>query len=123
MNQFPSKNYFTLPNEIFSLGLGAGEIAVYAYLRCLENPSTYQCWPSYATIGKAIHSPHLHPRHSADAAKGCGENGQFHGSDSISPTGKQSTGKETVSSPALFGSFRTVRCVGHGVGRAGVSRR
>ena len=45
MNQFPSKNYFTLPNEIFSLGLGAGEIAVYAYLRCLENPSTYQCWP------------------------------------------------------------------------------
>ena len=54
MNQFPIKNYFTLPNEIFSLGLGAGEIAVYAYLRCLENPSTYQCWPSYATIGKAI---------------------------------------------------------------------
>ena len=54
MNQFPSKNFFTLPNEIFSLGLGAGEIAVYAYLRCLENPSTYQCWPSYATIGKAI---------------------------------------------------------------------
>ena len=48
MNQFPSKNYFTLPNEIFSLGLGAGEIAVYAYLRCLENPSTYQCWPSYS---------------------------------------------------------------------------
>ena len=43
MNQFPGKNYFTLPNEIFSLGLGAGEIAVYAYLRCLENPSTYQC--------------------------------------------------------------------------------
>ena len=41
MNQFPSKNYFTLPNEIFSLGLSAGEIAVYAYLRCLENPSTY----------------------------------------------------------------------------------
>lgn len=56
MNQFPSKNYFTLPNEIFSLGLGAGEIAVYAYLRCLENPSTYQCWPSYATIGKATPS-------------------------------------------------------------------
>ena len=54
MNQFPGKNYFTLPNEIFSLGLGAGEIAVYAYLRRLENPSTYQCWPSYATIGKAI---------------------------------------------------------------------
>ena len=54
MNQFPSKNFFTLPNEIFSLGLGAGEIAVYAYLRCLENPSTYQCWPSYTTIGNAV---------------------------------------------------------------------
>ena len=54
MNHFSNKNYFTMPNEIFSLGLGAGEIAVYAYLRCLENPSTYQCWPSYATIGKAI---------------------------------------------------------------------
>ena len=54
MNQFPNKNYFTMPNEIFSLGLDASEIAVYAYLRCLENRSTYQCWPSYATIGKAI---------------------------------------------------------------------
>ena len=54
MNQFPSKNYFTLPNEIFSLGLSAGKIAVYAYLRYLENPSTYQCWPSYTTIGNAV---------------------------------------------------------------------
>ena len=54
MNQFPSKNYFTLPNEIFSLGLSAGEIAVYAYLRCLDTTSTYQCWHSYATFGKAI---------------------------------------------------------------------
>ena len=54
MNQSPNKNYFTMPNEIFSLGLDASEIAVYAYLRCLENRSTYQCRPSYATIGKAI---------------------------------------------------------------------
>ena len=54
MNQFPSKNFFTLPNEIFSLGLDASEIAVYAYLRYLENRSTYQCWPSYTTIGKAV---------------------------------------------------------------------
>ena len=29
MNQFPNKNYFTMPNEIFSLGLDASEIAVY----------------------------------------------------------------------------------------------
>ncbi len=41
MNQFPNKNYFTMPNEIFSLGLDASEIAVYAYLRCLESRSTY----------------------------------------------------------------------------------
>ena len=54
MNHFSNKNYFTMPNEIFSLGLGASEIAVYAYLRCLENRSSYQCWPSYATIGNAV---------------------------------------------------------------------
>jgi len=54
MNQFLSKNYFTMPNEIFSLGLDASEIAVYAYLRCLENRSSYQCWPSYTTIGNAV---------------------------------------------------------------------
>ena len=54
MSHFPNKNYFTMPNESCSLGLGAGEIAVYAYLRCLENRRTYQCWPSCATIGKAV---------------------------------------------------------------------
>ena len=54
MNHSPAKNYFTMPNEIFSLGLDASEIAVYAYLRCLENHSTYQCWPSYTTIGNAV---------------------------------------------------------------------
>ena len=37
MSHFPNKNYFTMPNEIFSLGLDASEIAVYAYLRCLES--------------------------------------------------------------------------------------
>ena len=54
MNQSPNKNYFTMPNAIFSLGLDASEIAVYAYLRCLENRSTYQCRPSYTTIGNAV---------------------------------------------------------------------
>ena len=33
----PIKNYFPLPNEIFVLGLNAGEIAVYAYLLFCEN--------------------------------------------------------------------------------------
>ena len=54
MSHFPNKNYFTMPNEIFSPGLDASEIAVYAYLRCLENRRTYQCWPSYTTIGNAV---------------------------------------------------------------------
>ena len=50
----PIKNYFPLPNEIFSLGLSFGEIAVYAYLMYCENRQTYQCYPSYKTIGEAI---------------------------------------------------------------------
>lgn len=48
------KNYFPLPNEIFMLGLSAGEISVYSYLLYLENRKTFQCWPSYKTIGKAV---------------------------------------------------------------------
>lgn len=48
------KNYFPLPNEIFMLGLCAGEISVYSYLLYRENRQTFQCWPSYKTIGKAI---------------------------------------------------------------------
>lgn len=48
------KNYFPMPNEIFSLDLTAGEIAVYGYLMSLENRKTYQYWPSYKTIGKAV---------------------------------------------------------------------
>ena len=50
----PVKNYFPLPKEIFSLGLRSGEILVYAYLLYCEDRKTYQCWPSYRTIGKAV---------------------------------------------------------------------
>ena len=50
----PIKNYFPLPNEIFTLGLCPGEIAVYGYLLSCEDRKTYQCWPSYKTIGKAV---------------------------------------------------------------------
>ena len=48
------KNYFPLPNEIYSLGLSAGEISVYGFLMRCENRSTHQCHPSYATIGRAV---------------------------------------------------------------------
>ena len=48
------KNYFMVPNEIFSIGLDYREISLYAYLLRCENRDTYQCYPSYKTIGKAI---------------------------------------------------------------------
>lgn len=51
----PIKDYFPLPNEIFYLGLSYGEIAVYSYLLYRENRKTFQCYPSYKTIGKALH--------------------------------------------------------------------
>lgn len=48
------KNYFPLPNEIYQLGLSYGAIAVYGYLLRIEDRKTYQCHPSYATIGEAV---------------------------------------------------------------------
>ena len=50
----PVKNYFPLPNEIFSLGLSAGVIAVYGFLLHREDRKTYQCVASYRTIGEAV---------------------------------------------------------------------
>ena len=47
------KNYFPVPNEVFLLGLSPGELAVYSYLLFCEDRNTYQCWPSFKTIGKA----------------------------------------------------------------------
>ena len=47
-------NFFSLPNEIFLLGLSPGELAVYCYLRRCENQKTHRCWPSYKTIGEAV---------------------------------------------------------------------
>ena len=48
------RDYFPLPNELFSLGLSTGEIAVYAYLMHCEDRKTFQCHPSYKTIGTAV---------------------------------------------------------------------
>ena len=47
-------NYFSLPNEIFLLGLSSGELVVYSFLKRCENRKTHQCWPSYRTIGQAV---------------------------------------------------------------------
>ncbi len=48
------RDYFPLPNEIFSMGLTGGEILVYAYLMFCEDRKTYTCYPSYRTIGQAV---------------------------------------------------------------------
>ena len=50
----PDKNYFKVPNEVFHIGLSYPEISIYCYLLSIENRKTYQCWPSYKTIGKAL---------------------------------------------------------------------
>jgi len=47
-------DFFPLPKSVFRLGLDYGEIAVYAYLMYCEDRETYQCHPSYSTIGEAI---------------------------------------------------------------------
>ena len=49
MNQFPGKNYFTLPNEIFSLGLGADP----RIRRPNWTPTSKSYWP-YKKYGHAI---------------------------------------------------------------------
>ena len=48
----PLGHYFLLPNEIFTLGLSAGKIAVYAYLLFCEDRKTHQCWPSIGRISQ-----------------------------------------------------------------------
>ena len=50
----PNKHYYLVPNEVFNLGLSSHEIAVYNYLLLCEDRRTYQCHPSYRTIGRAV---------------------------------------------------------------------
>ena len=46
--------FFPMPKSIFRLDLCAGEIAVYAFLMYCEDRKTFQCYPSYSTIGDAV---------------------------------------------------------------------
>ena len=46
-------DYFPLPKSIFKLDLSTGEIAIYAFLMYCEDRKTFQCHPSYSTIGEA----------------------------------------------------------------------
>ena len=52
--QTPARNYYPLPKVLCRLGLSPGEIAVYSFFMYCENRTTYQCYPSYRTIGKAV---------------------------------------------------------------------
>lgn len=48
------RNQFIMPNQIIQLDLNATALAIYFYLRYIEDRKTYQCYPSYRTIGKAL---------------------------------------------------------------------
>ena len=54
MQKLKQQNYFPIPNAVFDLNLTDGEILVYAFLLRCEDRRTYQCHPSYTTIGRAI---------------------------------------------------------------------
>ena len=49
-----SGRFFTMPDEVFHLGIGHGAITVYAYLLCCEDRRTHQCHPSYKTISSTV---------------------------------------------------------------------
>ena len=48
------RNQFIMPNQIMQLDLNTTALAIYFYLRYIEGRKTYQCYPSYRTIGKAL---------------------------------------------------------------------
>ena len=50
----PQPRRYSIPNEIMMLGISACALAVYNYLLYVEDRKTYQCYPSYKTIGKAL---------------------------------------------------------------------
>ena len=47
-------NCFILPNSIMQLNLNPIARLIYFYLVYIEDRKTYQCYPSYKTIGKAL---------------------------------------------------------------------
>lgn len=49
-----AKYYFTLPNQVFDLGLHYIEVAIYAYLLRIENRKTFECITSYPKIARKL---------------------------------------------------------------------
>lgn len=48
------QNQFIMSNYVMKLGLSAEALAIYCYLMYIEDRDTYQCYPSYKTIGEAL---------------------------------------------------------------------
>ena len=48
------KNVFIKSNYVMQLDISATALAIYFYLMYIEDRKTYQCYPSYKTIGKAL---------------------------------------------------------------------
>ena len=49
-----TRDFFSLPNKGFLLGLNAGKLSVYSFPRRCESQKAHQCWFSIRTIGEAV---------------------------------------------------------------------
>lgn len=47
-------NAFIISNYVMQLDLSSTALAIYFYLMYIEDRKTYQCYPSYKTIGEAL---------------------------------------------------------------------
>ncbi len=47
-------NCFILSNYVMNLDLSVTALAIYCYLMYIEDRETYECYPSYKTIGKDL---------------------------------------------------------------------
>ena len=52
--QHKLKNVFIISNYVMQLDISATALAIYFYLMYIEDRKTFQCYPSYKTIGKAL---------------------------------------------------------------------
>ncbi len=52
--QHKLKNVFIISNYIMQLDISATALAIYFYLMYIEDRKTFQCYPSYKTIGKPL---------------------------------------------------------------------
>ena len=52
--QHKLRNVFIISNYVMQLDISATALAIYFYLMYIEDRKTYQCYPSYKTIGKAL---------------------------------------------------------------------